>query len=219
MSNLFLVTSAIATPFGTGDRLTETLSTVESIRKRIDAEIWLLDSSTMPFDKKPVEEAVDRFITYQDTTTLNIVESGYGMNFVKSATECYMMRRALKEVAPTYGRVYKLSGRYRLNDQFVPHGGNNFTFLRPRQTGLPVSKTGTNAMIMTRLYSVAGNLIDALDFTLLEIYDYLWRVYSDGGVTDIEHGMNKYLPRRYVWFVDHIGVEGRIGHLQSEVQE
>jgi hypothetical protein len=219
-NNLFLVTSAVATEFGNGDRLTETIGTLESIRKAIDAKIWLLDASPLPWDTKPVEGIVDRFLPIFDVTCQNIVESGYGMSFVKSATECHLMRRALKDIMPNqYDRIYKISGRYRLTGHFTPHDGRNFTFLRPRPTGLSVEQCETNGMIMTRLYSFSGNLTDVASHVIEQISDYIWRVYSRGGVTDIEHGYFKYLPRHHAWFVDHIGVAGRIGHLISEVSE
>jgi hypothetical protein len=216
-NNLFIVTSAIATDFGTGDRLSETIQTIESIRRRIKADIWLVDASPHPFDKSGVESLVDRFMPIFDATCQNILEAKHGMPFVKSATECHLMRRALHDVVPGYDRIYKISGRYRLTDGFYPHDGMNFTFLRPRPTGL--TEAETNGMLMTRLYSLSGNLTDVADHVLSQIKDYLWRVYGNGGVADIEHGFFKYLPRQYAWFVDHIGVEGRIGHLDSEIRE
>jgi hypothetical protein len=216
-NNLFIITSAIATDFGTGDRLSETIKTIESIRQRIKADIWLIDASPHPFDKSGVESLVDRFMPIFDATCQNILEAKHGMGFVKSATECHLMRRALHDVVPGYNRIYKLSGRYRLTDAFSPHSGKNFTFLRPQPSGLP--DTETNEMLMTRLYSLSPDILDIADEVLTEISRYLWRVYARGKATDIEHGFFKYLPKEYLRLVDCIGVEGRIGHLQTEIRE
>ena len=87
-----IITSTVATDFGTGDRLIETLHTIESVRKRLDAEIILLDSSVHDWDEKPVREAVDTFMRVNDTHVHNIIDSGYGMPFIKSATEVYLMQ-------------------------------------------------------------------------------------------------------------------------------
>ena len=218
-NNLFIISSAVATNFGTGDRLAETIRTINSIRKAIDAEIWLMDASPLPWDETAVKPLVDRLCPIWDATCHNIVESGYGMGFVKSATECHLMRRALKDVTPTYDRIYKISGRYRLTDHFLYHKGYNFTFLNAKPSGLPPEQTGTDAMLMTRLYSFTGKLADVADRVLSEIYAYLWDSYNKGKETDIEHGFNKFLPNHFRHCVEQIGVEGRIGHLQTEVRE
>lgn len=217
MSN-FIVTSTIATDYGVGDRLGETLLTIESIRKRIDAEIILVDSSVQDWDEKPVREAVDTFIRVRDTKVRNIIESGYGMPFIKSATETYMTQIALELIGKT-DRVYKLSGRYRLTDEFVPHESKEFTFLAPQGTGIPYAKCESKGMLMTRLYSLSGDYCEIYANILDLVSKYLWNVYTKKGITDIEHGLYKYLPHHLCDFVKRIGVEGRIGHLSTQIRE
>lgn len=215
----FIITSAIATDFGTGDRLTETLHTIASIRKRLDTKIYLIDGSVHDFDTKPLEDAVDTFLRVSDNHTKNIVESGHGMPFVKSATEVYLMQISLELIGRTSGRVYKISGRYRLNDNFTEHEGQTFTFLEPKKTGIPLSKCGTDGMLMTRLYSFPGEFRTYFSNVLTQVNRYLWKTYGHGGLTDIEHGFYKIIPHDLCQFVDTIGVEGRIGHLITEVRE
>lgn len=217
--NKVIVTSTIATKYGTGDRVAETLSTIESIRRRLDAEIILVDSSIPDWYEKPVKEVVDVFLRVRDSKVERIAESGYGMSYVKSATELYLMQVALELIGSSKGRIYKLSGRYRLNSDFQPHEGINFTFLRPRVTGLPVDVVQTNLMLMTRLYSFAPELRCYYQQLLKSVEDYVLNVHKNGGVTDIEHGLNKFIDKELCKFVDTIGVEGRIGHLSTEVRE
>lgn len=217
--NKFIITSTVATDFGTGHRLKETLRTIESIRKRTDAKIYLLDSSIADWDEKPVKEAVDVFMRVCDNSTLNIVESGHGMPFVKSATEVYLMQVAMDLIGHTNGRVYKISGRYCLNDQFIEHNGQKFTFLAPKKTGIAYDKCHTEGMLMTRLYSMPGEFRTYFSGVLNHVQKYLWSAYGNGGLTDIEHGFYKYIPHYLCDFVDTIGVEGRIGHLVTEVRE
>lgn len=215
----FIITSTVATDFGTGDRLAETLSTIESIRKRLDTKIYLLDSSVADWDEKPVREAVDVFTRVSDTHVQNIIESGYGMPFIKSATEVYLMQIALDLIGHTNGRVYKISGRYRLNDDFTEHESRKFKFLIPRATGIPFTKCHTDGMLMTRLYSFPGDFRSYFANVLVQVSRYLWNTYSNGGLTDIEHGLYKHVGLDLCDFVKRIGVEGRIGHLETEVRE
>lgn len=218
-ANKVIITSAIATEFGSGNRMAETLRTIESVRKAIDAEIYLLDGSIQDFNKKPLDDAVDVFIRVYDNHTLNIVETGYGMPFVKSATEVYLMQIALDLIGSNAKRVYKISGRYKLNDQFVEHEGQNFTFLKPKKTGIAYDKCDTDGMLMTRLYSLPGEFRTYFMGVLNHVQKYLWKTYGSNGLTDIEHGFYKYIPHYLCDFVDTIGVEGRIGHLVTEVRE
>lgn len=217
--NKVLITSTVATNFGTGDRLAETLSTIESVRKRLDAKIYLLDSSVLEWDKKPVQDAVDVFLPVCDTHIYNIIESGFGMPFVKSATEVYLTQIALELMSATDGRVYKISGRYRLNDNFCEHSKQKFTFLEPKLTSIPFNKCNTDGMLMTRLYSFPGEFRTFYANVLVQVSRYLWKTYASGGLTDIEHGLYKHLPHDLCDFVSPIGVEGRIGHLLTEVRE
>jgi hypothetical protein len=217
--NKFIITSTVATDFGTGDRLHETLMTIQSIRKRLDAKIYLIDSSVHDWDENPVREAVDTFLRVSDTHTRNIIESGYGMPFVKSATEVYLMQIALDLIGYSGGVVYKISGRYRLNDNFTEHKGQKFRFLKPMPTGIPFEKCKTDGMLMTRLYSFPGEFRTYFSNVLVQVNRYLWKTYSSGGLTDIEHGLYEHLPHDLCNFVETIGVEGRIGHLTTEVRE
>ena len=216
-SDVFIVTSTVATKYGTGDRLSETLGTIESIRKRSDAKIMLLDSSVTPWDEIPVRDAVDTFLRINDEYVRNLSESPHGRGFIKSATECYLMRVALDQIGYKYKRIYKLSGRYRLTDQFQEHSGVNVTTLLPIKSGL--TGAGADHMLMTRLYSFDNDLRTFMANVYTQIERFLWDMYSNGYTTDIEHGMYKYLPKHVCSYKTPIGVTGRIGHLRVEVTE
>jgi hypothetical protein len=218
-NSVFIVTSTVATDYGTGDRLAETLQTIESIRNRVDARIILIDSSVLPWDEKPVREAVDTFLRVNDGYVQNIINTNYGLPFIKSATEVYLTQIALDLMGGTDSRVYKLSGRYRLTDEFVEHDGQNFVFLQPKPTGIAHDMCDAKGMLMTRLYSLPGDFRTFYANVLVQVNSYLWRIYSQQGLTDIEHGLYKFLPHNLCKFVPTIGVEGRIGHLNTEVRE
>lgn len=215
----FIVTSAVATDYGRGDRLAETLKTIDSIRERIDAEIILLDSSVHDWDEQPVKDAVDKFLRVNDAYVKGIIDTGHGMAFIKSATEVYLTQIALDLIGSTRDRIYKLSGRYRLTDEFSHHSENKFVFLEPQATGMPYDKCESEGMLMTRLYSLPGDFRMFYANALAQISKYLVRVYARHGVTDIEHGLYKYLPHDLCKFQKPIGVEGRIGHLNTTVRE
>lgn len=215
----FIITSTVATDFGTGDRLNETLHTIASIRKRLDAEIILVDSSVHDWDENPVREAVDTFMRVNGSHVLNIIESGYGMPFVKSATEVYLTQIALDIIGATNDTIYKISGRYRLTDEFSPADCKKFVFLKPQSTSISYDKCESKGMFMTRLYSLPGEFRSFYMNVLTQVSKYLWRTYARHGLTDIEHGLYKHIPHDLCKFVEVIGVEGRIGHTRLTVRE
>lgn len=215
---IFLINSAINNdPM----RLAETLDGLESIWRRYPlSDIWIAESSRHGLSSAFVGHIPVRarlFTFWDDEYVKRTYQFSENLGFVKTAIESYMTRELLRH--PLRGRVYKLSGRYQLTDDFNPDAHVKVTFSRALRTGFSVEQCGTTGMYMTRLYSFDSDLVPVMRNVLSEIQEYHWQKWKSGGVFDLEHGFYKFLPRQYVHEVDKIGVKGRIGHLSTIVED
>lgn len=222
--DLFIITSAIRTPWGRGDdeRFEETLHTIQTINEKTDSDIWLCESSYEPIDQKhraKLEELVN-FISFHEEGK-EIKSKNLGMNFVKSCTETTIMAEVLGYPMP-YKRVFKISGRYYLNEHFNREDHDQPEKLVCREvmnSGWSEEQIGTTRMIMTRLYSFDPVIKRELKDVFDQINKYLYHQAVSCKVGDIEHGLYKYLPTDYIHEVMRIGVRGRIGHINSVVED
>jgi hypothetical protein len=222
--DLFIVTSAIRTPWGRGDqeRFEETLRTISSIQEKVNADIWLCESSAQPIEdthRAKLEEFAD-FIPFHEEGK-EIKDQNLGMTYVKSRTEATMLAEVFRYAMP-YKRVFKLSGRYYLNEHFNREDHDQPEKLVCREvmnSGWSEEQIGTTRMIMTRLYSFDPSIKNDLADVFDQIGKYLYHQAVSCKVGDIEHGLYKYLPPEYIHEVFRIGVRGRIGHINSVVED
>lgn len=222
--DLFIVTSAIRTPWGRGDdeRFEETLNTIRSIKEKVNADIWICESScdklTTDQEKKLGEDA--NLIFFQEEAR-EIKERNLGMTYVKSCTEATMMAEVCRYPMP-YKRVFKLSGRYYLNEHFNREDHDQEGKLVCREvmnSGWSEQQIGTTRMIMTRLYSFDPSIKNELADVFDQIVKYLYRQAVSCKIGDIEHGLYKYFPLEHIYELMRIGVRGKIGHINSMVED
>ena len=224
----FMVTSAINTKFGiynNDQRLQQTLDTVTSIKKYVpSAKIYLVECGAIPLTKAQelkLESVVDEVINFNDDEDVKAIFVSDNWDVVKNTTEVMCFKRALEHCVEYnlfdgIERVFKMSGRYRLNDNFdlaqyvmAPHSSittHNHTSQFPHQVTL------VEYQYMSRLWSWPANITQRI---IDEVYDaglnYMAERLSQGGYCDIEHMLYKFLPQDLVLSVDKIGLEGNIG--------
>lgn len=125
---MFLITSVIVpthrpldytsvrSVFSSEQRLEQTILSIESVRKYTDEKITLVECSNhigSNFDISVLKSLVDVFIDLSpDPTILSVCNSPN-----KSWAEIKMIDRVIPQLPP-HERIYKLSGRYCLRDQF-----------------------------------------------------------------------------------------------------
>lgn len=222
--DLFIVTSAIRTPWGRGDdeRFEETLYTIKTIKDKTGADILLCESSAEPLEDKHFKH-LDEIVQYLPfhKEGKEIKDLGLGMTYAKSATEAMMMAEVM-HYPLNYKRVFKISGRYYLNDHFNREDHDQEGKLVCREvmnSGYGEEQIGTTRMIMTRLYSFDPQIKDELAKIFDKIKAYLYHQAVSCKVGDIEHGLYKFLPPEYIHEVMRIGVTGKIGHINSVVED
>jgi len=223
----FMVTSAINTKFGVYNnqqRLEQTLGTIDSIRARVpDAKIVVVEMGAIPLTDEQtdtLESASDLLINFNDDEDVQAIFVSDNWDVVKNTTEVMCFRRALDQCLE-YGefddvdRVHKISGRYRLNDNFnLQRYEDNPTRLivtHRHKSQFPFNVIGVEYQYMSRLWSwparATAAVIDAYD----EGLGYIAERISQGGYCDIEHMLYKFLPADLILEASPVGLEGNIG--------
>jgi hypothetical protein len=222
-----MVTSAINTKFGvytSSQRLYQTIATVDSIKERVpDAKIVVVEMAAIPLRDDQIEalEAKsDLLINFNNDEDVQAIFVSDNWDVVKNTTEVMCFSRALQQCLDNgefddVDRVHKISGRYRLNDNFtLQRYEDNPTRLivtHKHQSQFPIALTGVEYQYMSRLWSwpasATASVIDAYD----EGLDYMAERLAAGGYCDIEHMLYKFLPADLILEASPVGLEGNIG--------
>jgi len=224
MKSAFIITSAINTKFGvytTEQRLTQTLDTVKSIRKHVpDAKVFLVELAGLPLSedqKQIILSNVDQLVDLShDQDVIDIFNSTDNWDIVKNTTEVMGFARALEQFDFTgIDRVFKISGRYTLSDEFdisrfEKLAGRIVVAKRRSSQFGPGVTGGIPLQYMSRLWSWPADKTE----TVIEMYNtglvHIAQVLSAGGYCDIEHMLFGFLPVDLVTEVERIGIQGNI---------
>jgi len=225
------MTSAINTKFGifTGQqRFTQTENTIKSIRSRVpNSEIIFLEMSGLPLEseqKTQITNLVDLIIDYTGNSHVqDLYNSTDNWDVVKNVNEVTCFGQALRTLTAdnrfeNSKRIFKISGRYTLNDYFDidlyhnPAIFDKFVLAKMRTSQFNTSITGGIVhQFMSRLWSwPQGRTVE-----VISVYDNMLNLMFDrlrkGGYIDIEHGLFRLLDHDHVHQVDLIGIQGNIG--------
>ena len=223
MTSLFLVSSAIYTSYGKcseAERIAQTKETIKSIETYApDSKIVLLDAGEKSVDIDFGVELID--YTIHPEIQFHLQE--YLRNnrdlkpdiIIKSMLEIIMFENYLKTHSVySYERVFKLSGRYRLNLKFnhSKHldAKNKVLILPPYPSQNLYNFDVKSSMFqyMTRCWSFDSSLI----LNIIETYGKMKKDIIAASKTekqeDIEHLIYKYLNKKLVQNIGLMGIEG-----------
>lgn len=226
----FIITSATNTKFGIYDadkRIQQTLGTIQSVRQRVpDAKIFLVEMGGESIRQDQIDRyssAVDHVIDLSnDPSVQELYNSTDNWDVVKNVNEVMCFARVLENLMNSgnlrdYSRIFKLSGRYQLNDDFKismyqgPDCDNRVMVSRVLPSQFPKEVTGIEFQYMSRLWSWPASLTA----TVIDVYNnglaYMLNRLEQGGYADIEHILFRYLDPDLVYEVYPIGVEGNLG--------
>lgn len=224
-----LVTSAINTKFGvysSDERLSQTLSTISDIRQRIpNAKIFLVEMAGLPLtedQQKQLTAAADRVIDFTgDAGVQGLYNSTDNWDVVKNVTEVMCFNRVLTTLADTgsideFDRLFKISGRYRIGDQFDIKFYEEYRN-RPmivvgqsRPSQFDFLLTGIERQYMSRLWSWPNELTREIISVYANSLNYMYQRLSASGYVDIEHCLYRFLDRTKVLEKEVLGVYGNI---------
>jgi hypothetical protein len=211
MSTVWLVTSAINGKNGISGKLTseqrlqQTLETAKSIRTRVNqAHIVLLEGGNAPLDFKTrsvLKTLYDDILDYTQSSFIqfahnNVNLAKQGITVIKGPCESWMLWQTCLLLNLTkYDRVFKISGRYEINDRFdlAKHTNAQGQYLMLQKLpGLPYYDNPnklaySTAQYSTRLYSFCGSILNKATMNYQEINQRLLDLYQRDSYIDIEH--------------------------------
>lgn len=233
--SLFLVSSAIHTKHGVyspEQRLEQTLETLKSIKERCDADIVILDGG----DAIPTEEEQAQLtkyaraiVSFSDAPSVKQVLQIPSQDIVKNMAEIIIFGTIFQEMEmngdyKNYKRIFKMSGRYVLNDAFDyqthMNAKNKIIIRGPFTSQFAASITGNVIFqYMSRLWSFDAEMLPYITECYRGMFKDINDVLSQGGYIDIEHLLFAHLNPQYIQRIGRIGIEGKIAPSGAGVSE
>lgn len=229
MKYAFIVTSAVNTRFGVytpEQRLAQTEETVASIRKKIPNALVVIMEVTgtplLPAQEARLKQSCDIFVDYTaDQSVVDLYNATDNWDIVKNGTEIMCFGRVLamlenEKLLDNIDRVYKMSGRYKLNDQFdseyyeQPGVIDKIVIGTKTKSQFPVELTTQPWQYMARLWSWPKPLTNEVIGIYSKSLSFFAERLAAGGYVDIEHVLAKFLPVDKVIELEFTGVEGAI---------
>lgn len=225
---IFFINSALNVKqlsiFNSQERYEQTLETLESINKHcVNSAKFIFDSSPNPVDEKYLSEITKIKNTW-------FIDMGHhdgvkllSLNGLRSQAECYSFMGFLswfKEQNIVGKRIYKLSSRYTLTDDFVlddPSYKDSFVFAKSLDSWLSKGTqeyTGASKLFRLRLWHMDFNLLDTFEKELPAIFDDC----SEYNI-DVEHSYWKHLHKYRTVELEKIGVKGIIAPSGEHINE
>lgn len=225
--SLFIISSAIHTRFGVyneQERIEQTYNTCKSIKEKCDDfDIIILDGGEKQISNKNFDKISKLTIgVYSFAEDLNIkkIQAIQNHDVVKNMIEMYMygtfFNKLLKEKThENYKRIFKISGRYVLNDSFdyQTHldSADKIIIRGPFVSQFPAGLTGgIQFQYMSRLWSFDSNLLDYIAQTYTNMFQQMQQRLNSGGYADIEHLLFANLDINKIRNIGKLGIEGNI---------
>lgn len=232
------MSSAIHTRYGVYDtetRLNQTIDTCKSIRERCDADIVILDGGERSItveERAIISPHINRFYDFTAEETVKSIQSINNHDVVKNMIEIVMFGSFFELMSMNsldldhYDRIFKMSGRYTLNDDFDYDMHMNATdriVIRGPYTSqfTPEITGGVTRQYMSRLWSFDSNLTSYISKVYANMFDNMQKRLNEGGYIDIEHLLYAHLNSNFDLVVNpqKIGVEGNIAPNGAGVSE
>ncbi len=217
---LFLINSAVCAPEGTRwsvfdnkTRFEQTLETLDSIDRICPNNVKVI------FDCSPVEIPEEWMKTISERPNTWFLDMGkhpivqmYSMHGLRSHAESYAMTGALAWLETQKfesKRIYKLSGRYCITDDFIlddPSYKDSFVFLESHPTWMTLEEqnhAGVDRVYDLRLWHMDSSVLESFKKELLSIIGDICNL----GI-DVEHAYYKHLHNYKVVELPRIGVTG-----------
>jgi hypothetical protein len=202
--------------FNNEERYLQTLDTIESIDKHCPSNMkFMFDTSYAEPNAEYVAKLMNLGVKYYWAGNHADVQrlSDMGQRSLAETIGFIMMLNAFNDYRKTadikFKRFYKISGRYKLNDNFVPDHEDYkdaYVFLPTVDSWMPKAhqeSAGVDRIFELRLWHMDANLLDTFSIEIYNIFDEM-RKHN----IDVEHAYYKVLSK-YNWkTVKPIGLEG-----------
>jgi len=236
MKNIVLLTSALYTNYGIYDpaqRIQQTLETAQSAKKYIpDAVVVLVDNSkedVLQEDGDTFNELLDTVDYYidncEDPDIQLFHKTCQNYDIGKNAMEALGLTKTLRHMLNDKDmqkelkdceRIFKLSGRYKVTDQFDINKFANaetkdkYVFKKAQPSWINPQDTGTNTLLQTRLWSFTPSLLQDTADMYSEIIETMLKLFNTQKYIDNEHALSKFIPKDKLVELETVGLEGNI---------
>lgn len=226
--NIFLISSAINAKHGIytpRERFVQTIETCKSVNQYSpNSHIYILDGGVREISTIHLEQlysvGVNKVISFVGDENVKQIQGSKNHDIVKNTIEASMYTSFFEKYEIytenfKYDRVFKLSGRYRLNENFnsdVHTNAKNQIVIRgPFSSQFSSEITGgVTQQYMSRLWSFDISLLPDIKEFYANALNAMVERYSNSGYIDMEHCLHSLLNRDLIVEVDKIGVEGNI---------
>jgi hypothetical protein len=224
--SVFLVSSAIHAKHGVYDtrtRLEQTIETCKSIRNKCDADIIVLDGGYQDITDKEREilsKHIDKFYSFADADNVKQLQQVPNHDIVKNMIEIIIFGSFFDKAVEDgwrekYKRIFKMSGRYTLNDDFnydkhmqakdkVVIRGPFTSQFKSEITG------GVSLQYMSRLWSFDAFLLPYVRDIYTDMFNHMTDRLNAKGYIDIEHLLFHHIDPVLIENIGKLGVEGNI---------
>lgn len=231
VDGVFFISSALnvkqLSVFSNDERFQQTLETIESIDKHCPSNMkFMFDTSYAEPNKDYVFELIGRGVNYVWVGSNPDVQrlSDAGHRSLAETVGFILMLNMFNDVRSKnnldFKRFYKISGRYKLNDNFIKDREDfkdAFVYLPTVDSWMSKEHqefAGVNKIFELRLWHMDANLLDIFSKEIYNILDEMSKCNID-----VEHAYYKVL-NKYKWTtVEPIGLEGAIAPTGEIINE
>lgn len=246
MKFLFLIGSALKhfqedkfSAYDEQQRFEQTLETIECVRKKIpDSYVVLFECSSKPIDekqKKIFKEKADLFLEFYNEPVLqqvyeNLEKRPELITYGKSLLETRGLLNTLYAIKKhnlfsDSQRVFKLTGRYLLNDDFniqdyqskfleSKYVIKKYDYLTEEQENFDDKELenvyaylyGAKGMMITGLWSFDRLLFNEAVEALERAFVYMEKMIQFTAGTDVEHSLYRFLNKKNIISIPNLGL-------------
>jgi hypothetical protein len=224
MNSITLITSVINTPnkplsytknrsiYNKNERFEQTKNTISSVRSKIpNTRIFLIECSPLDENKREFfKKNVDYFLNIYETNDEKIIQNVYSQS--KSLGEGTLTIYALKYLIENniqFDNLFKISGRYWLNDKFVFNNFDN------NKNVIKKINNDTNNLI-TSLYKINKNYISLwLEF----LFNSMNEMFNCIGAEVLFAKFINTIDNNDKIFLEKIGISGNIAVCGTLIEE
>ena len=238
MRFLFLIGSSLhhfneedISAYKTEQRFEQTLETLKSVREKVpNAYLCVFECSQFPIEEQYREKLIqdtDLFVEYYDEPGMkiiyeNLIKKPEAFTFGKSLLETRGLINILHQmkgenIFSDAQRVFKLTGRYKLNDDFKIKDYESrflenhyviktYEYLQKEMDNVYAYLYGAKGMMVTGLWSFDRILFNDTLSALEQSFDYMERMLQYTSGTDIEHALYRFLNHKNILRILNLGL-------------
>lgn len=237
MNHIFLITSGINVNFGlysVEERIAQTIKTAISIKKYVaNSRVILVEGGYTELSYTQRNLLLQYYDDIYDFSRHNAIYQiqrigGILPTALKSACEPYLVKSALQIVGNQQNsRVYKLSGRYCITEEFSVDSHNQFgklVFLEKEPGAILYEENSqwqflnSEYQYQTVCYSICGSIVEEVVEYFENVYNTLMQLYSSGTFTIVEAAVYQLVPNHKIVEISKMGISGYASECGKEIK-